>query len=223
VTTRRVRAYLEVGPKRTFAAALDWPGWARSGRTEAAALAALSDYADRYAKVVSRLRLGFPTVADATDLEVVERLDGDASTDFGVPGRSPSIDAEPLGPDEAKRQLAILGASWKAFERAVERAVDRELARGPRGGGRSTEGIVEHVVGAEGAYLSRLGRRFTPEPGEPLADVARGAVDEVRAAIRDGVAPSPRGGRRWTVRYYVRRAAWHILDHAWEIEDRTPR
>jgi hypothetical protein len=218
-----VRAYLEVGPKRTFAAALDWPGWARSGRTEAAALAALSDYADRYAKVVSRLRLGFPTVADATDLEVVERLDGDASTDFGVPGRSPSIDAEPLGPDEAKRQLAILGASWKAFERAVERAVDRELAKGPRGGGRSTEGIVEHVVGAEGAYLSRLGRRVTPEPGEPLADVAHGAVDEVRAAIRAGVAPSPRGGRRGTVRYYVRRAAWHILDHAWEIEDRTPR
>jgi hypothetical protein len=30
----------------------------------------------------------------------------------------------------------------------------------------------------------------------------------------------PRGGIRWPARYYVRRAAWHVLDHAWEIEDR---
>jgi len=24
----------------------------------------------------------------------------------------------------------------------------------------------------------------------------------------------------WPARYYVRRAAWHVLDHAWEIVDR---
>jgi hypothetical protein len=30
----------------------------------------------------------------------------------------------------------------------------------------------------------------------------------------------PRGGLRWTPRFYVRYSAWHILDHAWEIEDR---
>ena len=28
------------------------------------------------------------------------------------------------------------------------------------------------------------------------------------------------GGARWTPRYFVRRAAWHVLDHAWELEDR---
>jgi hypothetical protein len=27
---------------------------------------------------------------------------------------------------------------------------------------------------------------------------------------------------RWPPRYVVRRAAWHVLDHAWEIEDRIP-
>jgi hypothetical protein len=30
----------------------------------------------------------------------------------------------------------------------------------------------------------------------------------------------PRGGARWTPRSFVRRVAWHVLDHAWEIEDR---
>lgn len=35
------------------------------------------------------------------------------------------------------------------------------------------------------------------------------------AAVRAGAPQS-----RWPVRYYVRRAAWHVLDHAWEIEDK---
>jgi hypothetical protein len=30
----------------------------------------------------------------------------------------------------------------------------------------------------------------------------------------------PRGGIIWPARYFVRRTAWHVLDHAWEIEDR---
>jgi hypothetical protein len=31
----------------------------------------------------------------------------------------------------------------------------------------------------------------------------------------------PRGGVIWPLRYFVRRVAWHVLDHAWEIEDRV--
>ena len=31
-----------------------------------------------------------------------------------------------------------------------------------------------------------------------------------------------RVAKPWSPRYAVRRAAWHVLDHAWEIEDRTP-
>jgi hypothetical protein len=33
-------------------------------------------------------------------------------------------------------------------------------------------------------------------------------------------AHGPRGGKRWLPRYFVRREAWHVLDHVWEIEDR---
>ena len=36
------RCYLEVGKKRVFACALDWPGWCRSGRDERLAIEALT-------------------------------------------------------------------------------------------------------------------------------------------------------------------------------------
>jgi len=29
-------------------------------------------------------------------------------------------------------------------------------------------------------------------------------------------------GKKWTVRYAARRIAWHVLDHAWEMQDRAP-
>lgn len=43
----------------------------------------------------------------------------------------------------------------------------------------------------------------------------------VEAARGKELQVGPRGGKRWKPRYYVRRSAWHILDHAWEIEDRV--
>ena len=48
---------------------------------------------------------------------------------------------------------------------------------------------------------------------------------EQRDALRQGVlaaVDAPRRETGWPVRYWVRRAAWHVLDHAWEIEDKTP-
>ena len=44
--------YLESGEKRVFAAALDWPGWARGGRSAEEALAALVAAGPRYAAAV---------------------------------------------------------------------------------------------------------------------------------------------------------------------------
>ncbi|HET7026206.1 MAG TPA: hypothetical protein VFI28_00795 [Candidatus Limnocylindrales bacterium] len=218
--TARIAAYLEIGSKRAFAGALDWPGWCRSGRPEERALAALVEYGPRYARVVGGLKPRFVPPIDVAGLDVVERLPGDATTNFGAPAAAPGADAEPVGTRDATRLLAILGACWSALDAAVEAAAGRELVKGPRGGGRSVEKIVDHVVGAEGGYLARIGRRFDAT-GLGIADVATASLGEVEAAIRDGVPPSPRGGKRWTVRYFVRRSAWHILDHAWEIEDRT--
>jgi hypothetical protein len=42
------------------------------------------------------------------------------------------------------------------------------------------------------------------------------------ARADDGPVPEPNLVRvLWPPRYFMRRAAWHILDHAWEIEDRA--
>ena len=37
----------------------------------------------------------------------------------------------------------------------------------------------------------------------------------------EGGLTIPSGGTLWTPRYFVRRTAWHTLNHAWEIEDRS--
>jgi hypothetical protein len=217
--------YLEVGKKRTFAAALDWPGYCRRGTDEASALQALVEAAPRYARALRGTRLGFEAPRDVEALRVVERLPGDSGTDFGVPAVAPSRDREPVGPEELRRFGTILRATWRAFDRAVEGAEGRRLRTGPRGGGRSLDKIVQHMLDAEGGYLNALGWKHRSTQRDRAARLAA-----TREAILDGLAASargeiprrgPRGGLRWSARYFVRREAWHALDHAWEIEDRA--
>jgi hypothetical protein len=219
---RALPAYLEVGAKRVFAGALDWPGWCRSGRDEDAALESLVAYAPRYQRALRGTRLGFPPAQDVT-LRVVERLTGGATTDFGAPGEAPSVDAGPVDDAELRRLTALLRACWRAFDAAVESGSGRRLAKGPRGGGRELTKIVEHVATADLGYLGSLGWK-------PVGDDDCGDLERARRAIVPGIAASargeipktgPRGGLRWTARYFVRRSAWHVLDHAWEIEDRA--
>jgi len=76
------------------------------------------------------------------------------------------------------------------------------------------------VIEADHAYARELGLRL-PEPhfGEREAiDVERAAVLDLLRQPSDG---GPLAGRRWTQRYAARRIAWHALDHAWEMEDRS--
>ena len=222
-----IEVYLEVAEKRAFAGGIEWPGWCRSGRDGPAALETLVVSAPRYARVVSRLRPAFRAPATADDVRVRERLAGDATTNFGAPGIAPEADRRRLDAAELRRQMRILRACWAAFDRAVDRAEGSELTKGPRGGGRSLGAIVEHVVGAEAGYVRLLAwkppRVDEAEPAaslEPVRDAAATALDH---ALREGVpAVGPRGGKMWSPRYFLRRDAWHVLDHAWEIEDRTP-
>jgi hypothetical protein len=108
----------------------------------------------------------------------------------------------------------------------VQSASGKALRKGPRGGGREIEGIIQHVMGAEAGYLSRLAWKFKRPEGENLSeDLARTrqAVLEGLTAAAHGDTPTqgPRGGIIWAPRYFVRRLAWHVLDHLWEIEDRV--
>jgi hypothetical protein len=222
---RTISVYLESGDKRVFAAALGWPGWARSGRTEADALAALVSAGPRYAAAVRKAAPSFVAPKDPSQLEVVHRLKGGTGTDFGVPGRSPEEDREPIGPAEAKRLAGILQGAWDAFDAAAKAARGVELRKGPRGGGRDLDKIVGHVAEAEEAYVHQAGaKRSVMErgKGDPTARRRAAVLDVVATKASGKPLPEPNAVRKpWSTRYFVRRTAWHVLDHAWEIEDRA--
>jgi len=225
-SSNQIDVYLEIGKKRTFAGVIDWPGWSRSGRDEGSALQALFEYGPRYARVLRAARLGFRAPADASAFAVIERLEGNTTTDFGAPGVAPSSDARPVDEVELRRFQALLKACWRAFDAAARAAIGKELRKGPRGGGRDLEGIVQHVLGGDAGYLTRLGWKLKLGDGDELDEElrrTRQAILEALASTARGEHPArgPRGGVRWTPRYFVRRVAWHVLDHAWEIEDRV--
>lgn len=221
LSSNRIEVYLEIGKKRTFAGAVDWHGWCRSGRDEETALQALFEYAPRYARVVRSARLGFVAPADVSHLVVVERLKGDATTDFGAPGIPPSRDARSVDDAELKRLEAILRACWRAFDAAIKKAQGKQLAKGPRGGGRNQKGIIEHVLGADAGYLRSLGWKLEKNQESNIGELRQAILDGLKAAAHGELpALGPRGGIHWTPRYFTRRSAWHVLDHAWEIEDR---
>jgi hypothetical protein len=219
--------YLEAGPKKVFACALDWPGYCRSGKTDDEALASLASYGDRYLAAVGA-ESGFePPARD--DLAVRERLPGGSGTDFGIPSAEAKADARPVDASELSRIRRLLVASWEAFDGAATAAAGHELQKGPRGGGRDRDKIVAHVYEAEEAYLVGIGgsRRELPGDGQSLgvrmAAVRALALDTMADRARGAPLPeNPRRTRKiWSARYFARRSAWHALDHAWEIEDKV--
>jgi hypothetical protein len=222
-----VPIYLEAGAKRTFATAVDWPGWSRGARSEQEAIAALASYGDRYQAVVRSVAPRFSAPKDASGFTIVRRLKGNAGTDFGVPSLGLPSDGEPIAAAERERLARILEACWDAFERAAKSARGLELRKGPRGGGRDLDKMTAHVIEADQAYIAQLGARApkaaagrTIGPSE-LHDAMLAAF---RARARGLPVADPRDTKKpWTPRYFARRVGWHALDHAWEIEDRAIR
>jgi hypothetical protein len=207
----RTRVYLEVGARRVFASAAGWPGWCRGGRTEQAAIEALAAYAPRYAKV-ARLA-GVPFSDSSAGFAVVERLDGNATTDFGAPGVPAKDEGRRLTAAQARRTIGLVQACWDCLDTAVAGA-PAALRKGPRGGGRDRDPMFDHVLGAEKEYARAIGVRLQQPAGQD-----RAAIRAFREALLEGLA-EPKAEARWTAAYAARRIAWHALDHAWEIEDR---
>jgi hypothetical protein len=191
-----------VGRTWVFAVALDWPGWCRRGKDEEAAIDALLEYADRYAAVAG------PDFAPG-EPSVIGRLPGSATTDFGAPDARGPWDDEPLDAATADRHTGLLEASWRAFDQVVA-ASPAALRRGPRGGGRDRDAIADHVREAERAYGRKIGVRVPPRTPWEDQRVA------LATSLRDGTAGGP-----WPAQYALRRLAWHVLDHAWEIRDKS--
>jgi hypothetical protein len=126
----------------------------------------------------------------------------------------PEQDAKRLSAAQAKRLASLVEAAWKVFDRVVSK-VPPSLRKGPRGGGRDRDKIVEHVLGAESGYSRQIGLRLSqPDRGDRKAIAANRA--EMLAALRNGADDT-----KWPTNYAARRIAWHVLDHAWEIQDRS--
>ena len=198
------RVYLETGKTWTFACAVDWPGWCRRAKGgDEAAIETLLEYAPRYRPVAgSRWK---PDV-----VEVIGRIPGDATTDFGAPHAIGPWDEEAVSAADQRAQLKLLKSTWDYFDTVVAGA-PAELRKGPRGGGRDRDKIVDHVREAERAYAPKAGVRIPPRTPWP----------EHRDLILAGLRTPDPDGVKWPWRYVVRRIAWHVLDHAWEIEDRS--
>jgi hypothetical protein len=203
------RIYLEQGQKKVFASALDWPGWSRWARTDEAAIDELMAYAERYAEVAVRAAVRFP---ESHGVVVVERVRGDATTDFGAPSVPAAVDAAPLAATVLARQVALVRASWELLD-DVAASASETLRKGPRGGGRDRDAVVDHVREAERAYVRKLGVRWPPY--RSVADVAS-MREELTSVLLDGRAEGA-----WPAAYAMRRIAWHVLDHAWEIQDKS--
>jgi hypothetical protein len=202
-----MQVYVEAADKKAFACAVDWPGWCRAGKDEDAALERLIDYTERYADVARRANVRFaPDKA-----EVVERLAGNATTAFGAPGVVPVCDT---GAAVTKQAIALLEASWQLLD-DVAAGAPAELRKGPRGGGRDRDKVVQHVVSAESSYARSIGVKHK-EPDFTDGAAVQALRSDIVAALRAGGSET-----KWPPRYFVRRTAWHVLDHAWEIQDRS--
>ncbi len=226
MSRRQISVYLEQTPKRAFAVAVEWPGWARVARTPDQALDAMVAYAERYAVVPREARIAFPGPTSVSDLSVVERVAGTPTTDFGAPGVPLPSDPRPLREAELSRLTRLLTASWEAFDAAASEARGKQLRLGPRGGGRSLAKIIDHVREADEAYVGALGAR----PPKAVASDPRGSMQRLRSRFLETLSAVARGEpiseprntqRPWSPRFAIRRSAWHALDHAWEIEDRS--
>jgi hypothetical protein len=215
---KRLEIAEEVAAKKAFAWAIDWPGWCRSGKDAELAREALIAYALRYAVVAKAAKLELPDV-DGVKLDVVDSVGGGSGTEFGVPSAITDSDRRRVTAKEAERLAAIVEAAWTVFDKVAAKS-PAKLRKGPRGGGRDRDKMIRHVIESDHYYAREIGIRL-PEPDATdrrAVKAERRAVLEVLSQPSDG---SPLADRKWTPRYAARRIAWHAIDHAWEMEDRS--
>lgn len=213
-----LRVILEVGKKRrVVASAMDWPGLERWGTSEDRAVDKLLAYLPRYVAVAHRAGLEHE-LSRARNVEVVERVPGSSSTDFWGFAHVPSeIERENLSSADLERRLDLLRACWAWFDDLSVR-VSAELRPGPRSAGRSRDQIIRHVYLNEPQWSRKVGVRTeleeVPTP-DGLAAHRQAYVDAIRVYNAEG-----RPARTWPIQFLIRRTAQHVMDHAWEMEDR---
>lgn len=222
----QVAVALERGPqRRVFAQASDWIGWCRAGKDEAAAMGALAACAARYARVAERAGIAFSPPTSIEELSVIERVPGTATTDFGALSVLLACDVQPLDDEQLARLERLLVTCWASFDDALA-AVPTDQRNQKPARGRSPDAIRLHLLEADLMHLSAFGPAAKPPDPARVAELEVRAREHILAGLRavprnQPFEPRRRYGFAWTPHFAIRRSAWHALDHAWELEDRT--
>jgi hypothetical protein len=221
----KIAVALEIGPKqRVFAQASDWIGWCRAGKDEETALHQLVIAGPRYAPVAARAGLSFTIPPSFEAFEVVERVPGTATTDFGAPAVPLPSDQEPLAETDIERFISLLTACWSTFDDVLH-SISADLRDKKPERARSPNAMRLHLLQTDRMHLSAFGPAFRqPDPAH-VAEQEAAVREQIMAALRavprgENIAPRRRYGFSWTPRFAVRRSAWHALDHAWELQGR---
>ena len=215
-----VRVMVEQGKKKAVAAAFDWPGWVRGAKSEKEALEVLEMYRSRYAKVAELAGMGKEFAATGK-LKVVEHVPGTGMTDFyTLSFHSAKPEYKQMSEADCERKLALLRACWSYFDDVAAR-VSPELKKGPRGGGRDRDRIIRHVNGTEITDFAKKVGVVSSDDAWQKADrrKLRAHRDAYVKAIREYNARGPMV-KNWTLQFLLRHTAYHVMDHAWEMEDR---
>ncbi len=218
----QLRVTLEIGPKgkKVAAVAPDWPGLERGAKTEEAAIERLQFYLPRYAQVAKLAGMDGEFAA-ITTVDIVEQYPGTGSTDFwGISFAFSSIDRQDMSSGELERELTLMRACWAFFD-DVRLRVSAEMQKGPRGGGRDRDQIVQHTLNTEQGWAKMIGV-LTPDDAMLTDQGLKAHRDAYCHAIRDYHSQGKLAGKvaKWPLRYLIRHTAYHTLDHAWEMEDK---
>ncbi|HEX5630820.1 MAG TPA: hypothetical protein VFY15_04100 [Acidimicrobiia bacterium] len=216
-----VRMVVERGPKgkKAVAFAVDWPGWARGAKTPEEAVELLESYRERYRPVAVAAGMGARFKGEGR-LKVIEDKIGTPSTDFWAISFSPAAsEKEPMRAADLDRKIELLQACWTFFDK-TGKSVSAEMRKGPRGGGRDRDRIIRHVIRNESEeFAKRVGLRI-PEEGALTPAALRAYRKSYVAAMRAYNAGEGKRMRSWNLPFLIRHSAFHVMDHAWEMEDK---
>jgi hypothetical protein len=216
-----VRMVIERGTKgnRAVAFAVDWPGWSRGAKTPEQAVELLESYRERYRPVAVLAGMGESFDREGR-LETIEDKIGTGSTDFwGISYAPAAVEVEPMSADDLDRKITLLKACWDYFD-GVAASVSAEMRKGPRGGGRDRDLIIRHTIRTESEdFAKKVGLRI-PEEAALTPKGLRSHRKTYVEAMRVYNTGEGKRMRSWNLPFLIRHSAYHVMDHAWEMEDK---
>jgi ribosomal protein S18 acetylase RimI-like enzyme len=242
VDTIRVWLEPEYDHGRTGAWMLDWPGAFCWGATRNAALARVTAAVNRFVEWLAEHGEGsatagqVPLVAEVVDEVAAYRLDDgyEVNATFAADRRLVSKDDL----EAALRHLDYARKDLISLTRQIDKidSTDRDLPLEHRSAdaladgasdGRTSDGVLRHVAGAETWFVSRLVPDARYEgPREDLDSYLAASRDFLvdnlsRLHAADPEAARTDGkGEEWTLAKLLRRAVYHSLDHLEELDRR---